>query len=477
MTPYNVYGNAIISQEELSQECPAQLISGVLRNHSFMWDKQQLYRIADHESICDALAIEGTATLIHTKTSTSGRYRAGPVIRNGDYLYIVNVSGTTIANKTLEIMEYQISTQTKTYITVATSTTTTVPGRYTRMALIEDRKLIVADEYLQSGLADQRVFIVDFEEETSTLSMSVPYSVGSHYFWEPDFVLSCTNDAGDILLFVIGVYYNYGEGGWEAVAPHGMYFYYKNYTQDTAWAAHYQTALGDDYECSALLYLTPARIGTDCLVALLSVLPNVGDPIHSGMMFFKFDLNTLSVTKGSMIEAEEADTDIWTYYMAPENDDGCVYGSMDLYSADWHTRIFKFDSSTMAFSVVHTCSDWDEVFMFSDREHVYYYDADEDKMYDAATQTLLGSYSSIPGGATGYLRSTILDDGGPAVIYWTDADNTLRAIELDGTAIDSFALTVQDYALYNRVDHLGDRFLLCVDNNALPNTVYYYLVT
>lgn len=473
MTPYNVHGNVAISQSEIDQDCPAQLESNVVRNHGVYFSTNHSIRMPDPAGICDAMDISGNATLIHTKTSTSGAFRAGPVLRNGDYIYIVHVSGSTISGKTLEIKEYKISTQTTSTIEVATSTDpTTIPGSYTKMTLIEDRKLLVFDRYLQDTLEAQKVWIIDFEADTSVNTLTIPARGGLHNCWYPDYLVSAKNNSGDIILVIQGNYY-YDDGEWSQMAYHGIYTYYKNYTQEGEWAVDYQTHLGIGYECDSVLYLPPTAVGTDCLVTLANAYPNDGDPLDVGMVAYRFDLNTLTMTKGSYLEG--CGDEPWPYFIAPENSGNCLYGVVDVWNVDYCTRIFRIDASTLAFSIVYTCPDWDEIFFFSDREHVYFYDSDEDEMYDAATQTLLGSFGTIPHGYWGYLRSTILDDSG-CVLYWKTDDNTIRAIELDGDAVDSWTPSVQDYT-YTRIDHLGNCLLVVVDTYTSPNTVYYYLVT
>ena len=197
-------------------------------------------------------------------------------------------------------MEYKISDGTKSYITVATNSSSTIAvGLGTSIAFIEGRKVLVSDtgDYDTGAVApDNYIYIVDFDANTCTLVLTIPqYEVdqGSYYQYERHLrnVATIKDDTGDIHLIVSSTYANFGVHAhfYDEPYPHGWSIYHKNYTDNTAWnESSYTRPFGDKFYSNILIHdYAIANNRYFCVFCYY-----IDDDATTGFLFHSYDIST-----------------------------------------------------------------------------------------------------------------------------------------------------------------------------------------
>jgi hypothetical protein len=424
----------------------------------------------------DASGIVGTTTLIHTNdATTSSEYIAlGSIVRNGDYIYLYYRS-SDVTPWELQIMEYQISTGTKRYITVCTNTYGSykiATGYGTYISIIEGRKLLVCDtgdfdETLDAP--DYHIYIVDFDANTCTEILTIPqYSddQGTYYRYERylQSIATIKDDTGDIHLLVSCVYKDFGihDNWYDEPYPMGWSVYHKNYTDGTPWTETiyirdygapevsnsniYQYAISDNrYFCIFCNYVITPTYWTD-----------------KGYLFFSFDIltETLSHEAGGS----------YTFYPRARkqaNEDATnhkIYIELTFNNVNYSTYEFDPVACTLGAAVSSGT-----VFLSASNTHLYDWDASDD-IYRTPDQVLQNN-STRPTNIEN--QCMLMDDSNNSVWYMDGA--TLKNYNFGTNTIDSSIATGISSANIGII-HMGNALVLTVVDGSY-SLVDYYLVT
>lgn len=479
MTPFSVYENAYIAQSELVEACPVVLDSQLVRNSALGYASSSwTYCIDDQYASRDSSGISGTAAEIHSNSRGTSVTYVGSIVRNGDYIYFQNCNSTNYSEKRLEVIEYQISTQTKRYITV-----TTYPSIFTmfcrgmKICIVEDRKILVYENH-ESITKDQNIYIVDFEAETvnviATINVETPGN-GEEGPVDIMCIYSMKNTDGDILLFVGGWYYKYTL---EWRLSSGVFWYQKNYTQDTEWVfAHAECEVPDYGADDVYTYQPPQFIGKDKIIVFGSNYPHSGYTENTGVISFLYDIatNTISTSQVRSYDGEE----ILVYFSGVDHDTDLVYLNFyDEFESGCTGYLFSFNPSTGQFTKLYELEDpyaYTFILVFVSKHGTYFYDIDAGKLYDSATLTLQATNPFD----TEYWNenvSLVMDDNGPSILYWNKAETKLQRLSVSGTVLAEYSLSIVNTARM-QVHHLDDVIMITADNALVPNTIKYYLVT
>ena len=183
----------------------------------------------DHgENLYSVRAQSVPVTPVATQFETDNDPGVGSVVRWGDYLYYRKPVNTT----DVDMVEYQISTATKTYVKACDSTYVLTPTR----VVVEERKLLVLGPSV-GGSTKLAFYLLDFSFEVSEL----------YHEFETEFIDTATIQElaaapafesvrlknGDLMVVAWGTYDRTDLDLSET--SRGVYWYVKNWTQDGPW--------------------------------------------------------------------------------------------------------------------------------------------------------------------------------------------------------------------------------------------------
>jgi hypothetical protein len=458
-----------------------KLMGGFLRNSFSYYDVYVATEIPgvvgslEYTTSKNASGIYGTVTNIHTKDGSASNtdMYPGSIVRNGDYIYICNwvEDDPDVGPWHSQVMEYQISTGNKLYITFFSddyASSAQAVGLYNYISIIEGRKLLVFDlncaKYDDEDPAIYRIWIVDFDANTCVEQLAIPYvsdPTNGDWWYYHQLESSCVikDDTGDIHLLVSCKFMN------DHLTYHaGWRIYHKNYTQGTAWTntdinidfgelpggwtlGIYPYVISNNrYLCIPVSVPTTTAGKTTYCIYVYDVLTGVLDYVHGA--------NDLANRTWVVLQAMEDATNHKIYFVASIDNE-----------ATWNT--YEFDPATMTYNDTPIASG--DLFQSGSNTELFDWASGGNisKTSDRVVQNNLARPAAIE------LQSNLMDNSNDSIWYLDGA--TLKKYNFDTSIMEeSIATGITAVAL--GIIHLGNYFVITAQTDASGYIMDYYLV-
>jgi hypothetical protein len=427
-------------------------------------------QIRDERSFMNASGITGSATLMHTNTTSAAfKYMyAGSVLRNEEYIYFYNHK--TDSNPFLgEICEYRISDGNKTYIQYASSVTSI--ARTINMAFIEGRKLLVYDEFYD--VADTYyVYIVDFDDLSCTEVAAIPYQDGDiRRFIRCVSVIKSVNN--DLHLFIIIDYDD------PVSLDYGIELRYKDYSHGGAWITITKfiadeggfTASDSDYTNQYLYTIVDNRY---LIIPTMTTYTDGDLDDNYFHTFFVYDTNTGILDYDTWFAGEDTESNYpYIDYMQADETNNKVYFESQGYSTG-HYAYCEFDPSTMTFAWKYDSPDSDGIKMLSTQQHAYAHDYHNDNNYQAST---VGGEGACTLPVVKENTCSLMDDLNSLIWYWDNINNHIQAITMGNSIIIDVDPSITPGNTKSCILHMGDCLIVSTNNfSTTPSYCKYYLI-
>jgi hypothetical protein len=261
----------------------------------------------------------------------------------------------------------------------------------------------------------------------------------------------------------------------------GIFVYYKNYTQNSAWQVVYSMPdiPTDGSWDSEFASRSTCFVGKDYLVHIDPCIDWDSNPETPGYIGYVFNLNTNTILR----------SEFWTGPYNPsiinqitvDNTNGKVYFDSNYYLA---YGIDEFDPETLTFqSKFGNGSDSNyPVYLLSSRSKAYYYDYGEPeyggrKLYEATNDILVSSFDIDPDWTYWEWDWDVCfrmeEDG--SFWWYSRFDSCMKRVGLDGTILDSFDMSGSVTEIQRgTIFHLGD-CLVFLEGDGWNN--YYYFIS
>lgn len=412
---------------------------------------------------------------------TSQKYACGAV-KSGRYIYIPDWSSTS----DYRIGEYDIDGDSYQYLTFATKQTATQQQNI-RFAVVDDR-IVYALEVENIYLAEtRRIFKLDFNTMTVTEEFNFEVSPNPEHAgaidsnWNlPRSILCFEDNNNEIVCVITGWYSEYDEAydAWD-----GIYFLYKNITQDSGWEIC-QKIMFPNMRTSWYIFFwtSPVVVSAKYVV----VAPSIGttgwqeDLDHKYYAVPIFNIETFEIKMQTRMSDISYGRDSNCYYSAAGNDDGLAFLTVEYGNETAGCTVYAIQPEDNEFddNYYDSSSYWVE--LYAGRHNVWAYDEYSDEWW--AFGGLGPVYvRDFPQPASsfythdGTCKSIDIND---RVWYYDFTTQLLRGMKIDDSESDitidaDLTLTTAGYTLVMLLD---DVIVLCHRTGSGTYTINYYLL-